>query len=50
MERSEIFVCDCCGGVGTENHTCPYKEDVNSDFESKCNCCGDCSYECAMDV
>jgi len=31
-------------------HTCPYKEDINDDCESLCNCDADQVYECMMDI
>lgn len=39
-----------CGEEGEELHTCPFAEDVADDFETLCNCCDDCTYECAMDI
>jgi hypothetical protein len=39
-----------CGKAATEDHTCPYAEDINNDSESLCNCCDDCANECAMDI
>jgi hypothetical protein len=34
----------------SELHSCPYNSDVNNDDSAYCNCCQDCSYECAMDI
>lgn len=31
-------------------HICPYRDDVNGDSETLCNCCEDCTHECAMDI
>jgi len=31
-------------------HTCPYAVDIHDDYESKCNCCEACQYQCAMSV
>lgn len=43
--------CQRCGNLPTlDSHTCPYSEDVNNDYESKCNCCSDCQGECCMDI
>lgn len=39
-----------CGNPGTEEHTCPYAEDINNDSESLCNCCNECAGQCAMDI
>lgn len=46
---------NCCGrgdckNPAAEDHTCPFAEEINGDFESLCNCCDDCAYECAMDI
>lgn len=44
-------LCSCGIYVGVDNyHTCPFAEEVRGDFESLCNCCESCSYNCAMDV
>lgn len=44
--------CDCRNWVGgkmcaTEGHTCPYKEEINGDYISLCNCCSVCQSTCA---
>ena len=31
-------------------HPCPYKSDVHDDEETLCNCCKECTHECAEDV
>lgn len=33
-----------------DDHTCPYAEEINNDSESTCNCCDECTQECAMDI
>lgn len=30
-------------------HTCPYKEEINGDYEI-CTCCDDCAQRCAYDI
>lgn len=43
--------CESCNkNEGSELHTCPYNEDVCDDHESLCNCCEDCTQECANDI
>lgn len=43
--------CQKCGKDVTDGmHTCPYAEEIGGDSESLCNCCGECSYQCAMDI
>lgn len=41
---------DGCQNPAEEDHTCPYAEEINEDYESLCNCCSDCAHECAMDI
>lgn len=33
-----------------EEHTCPYQEDINGDYDSLCTCCPCCQDNCAMDI
>lgn len=40
----------CNKNEATEEHTCPYAEEINNDSESMCNCCDECCHECAMDI
>jgi hypothetical protein len=42
-------MCKRCD-ENTTLHTCPYAEDIRNDSESLCNCCDDCTYECAQDI
>lgn len=39
-----------CGADGVELHTCPLKEDVKGDTDTKCNCCSDCEYVCYTEI
>jgi len=39
-----------CGKEATEDHTCPYAEEINDDNETLCNCCEDCTQECVWDI
>lgn len=38
-----------CGAAGEFDHTCPFSEELNGCYD-KCNCCVNCTRECAMDV
>ena len=51
MEIGEETTCSRCGEPGTWE-ACPYDMDVNNatEEEALCDCCGDCSHECAMDI
>lgn len=45
--------CDCKNGAGERNysaHTCPFKTEVNEDFDSLCRCCESCEEQCRMDT
>ncbi len=44
LNAGEI-ICEC-GKAGQSDHTCPYKEEMDDDFVSLCNCCKDCEQEC----
>lgn len=37
-------------GPWQKDHVCPFKQDINDDSESLCNCCEECTHECAMDI
>ena len=49
IAKKEENVCRC-GQPGEEEHTCPFAEDIHGDSKTLCNCCSDCSYQCAMDI
>lgn len=51
-DTSDTNKCECCGknAASDEKHTCPYAEDVNGDHETMCNCCDNCSAQCAADI
>ena len=31
-------------------HGCPFQQDINDDDEFRCNCCEDCTQDCADDT
>jgi len=37
-------------GIGEDDHTCPFAEEINDDHESMCNCCNVCASGCADDI
>lgn len=45
-------LCPSCGKnpAAIEPHTCPFAEDVEDDHETLCQCCEECTHECAMDI
>lgn len=46
----ESELCERCGkNPSSEPHLCPYDEELGSGKEL-CNCCEECTQECAMDI
>jgi hypothetical protein len=43
-------MCKCGRNPASEPHTCPYAADVHDDEETLCNCCDECTQECADDI
>lgn len=39
-----------CDTEETQEHTCPFAEEIHDDTESTCTCCAECEYECAMAI
>lgn len=39
-----------CEEIEDEEHTCPFREDIYGDDESKCTCCPYCTQICADDI
>jgi len=33
-----------------ELHPCPFDEEINDNHDARCNCCEECTNECAMDI
>ena len=48
--ETEIKCETCKTNLAKEEHTCPFKEDVRNDCESKCNCCDACERECLRNI
>ncbi len=44
--------CQKCNfSEGTEKlHACPLQDDIYDDDTEQCNCCEECTHECAMDI
>ena len=34
----------------TDEHTCPFAEEIHDDSETLCSCCEDCTNQCAWDI
>jgi len=41
-------MCKKCD-ESTEWHTCPYKSEINDNFE-ECSCCNDCEQNCSDEI
>jgi hypothetical protein len=41
---------DPCTCPADYEHTCPFREDVNDDSESLCNCCASCEAQCGLEI
>lgn len=51
MKQKENLCYRCKKEPGTENpHVCPFSQDLHDDHSESCNCCDDCTIECARDV
>ena len=50
MDDAEKCQRTRCTAKGEPLHGCPYQEDVNDNYEFRCNCCDECRHECAMDI
>jgi len=47
----DIYGCTCNRDEEfIDEHTCPFAEDINNDFETLCRCCDYCTYQCTMDI
>ena len=49
IDYSEYDGCTCSIEFYDE-HGCPFREEINDDYESMCNCCPACTHACAMDI
>jgi len=51
MTKNKQKMCPTCGvNPAKEDHNCPFKEDINDDYKTKCNCCDSCRHECVQDI
>lgn len=39
-----------CLGPEKEEHMCPFKQDIEGDEESLCNCCDSCRQICVSEI
>ena len=50
MTKTTSLCQHCKKNQAQPDHECPFAADVNNDSDTKCNCCGECAHECAMDI
>lgn len=44
-------MCQSCHKVEASGlHSCPFSEEIHDNSTTLCNCCDDCTHECAMDI
>ena len=48
-EKESIDECSC-GREAVVQHSCPYQEEINEDISTLCNCCKECTQQCAWDI
>ncbi|KKL16607.1 hypothetical protein LCGC14_2493840 [marine sediment metagenome] len=41
---------DECSNEAEPEHTCPFAEEVNGDYERMCECCAECTEACAESI
>lgn len=41
---------DCTCATEYDEHPCPFRIEINDDFETLCTCCAACEGDCAMEV
>lgn len=50
MENIKEKCQNCEKNESSLLHTCPYAEDIGDDYETLCNCCEECTDNCAMEI
>lgn len=49
--NNQKSTCSNCGkNPADEQHICPYRQDIDGDEETLCNCCISCTNECCRDI
>lgn len=49
--HKETKKCSVCKkNAAQEEHTCPFREDVNDDHDSLCDCCDECEQNCCDNI
>lgn len=49
--KPQLDRCESCGEkAGKAMHSCPFRVEIHDDEKTLCNCCDNCTHECAMDV
>lgn len=43
--------CSRCKIAASESpHPCPFASEIHDDDQSLCDCCDECTHQCAMDI
>lgn len=51
MTKLPILEEECiCNPNLADEHTCPYKEDIDGDYETLCSCCDFCIRNCMDNI
>lgn len=52
QENQDVEKCERCNenDAAKELHSCPFLSEVHGDDETLCDCCDECTHECAMDI
>ena len=40
----------CDTNTGQDWHICPFAAEIHDDYDTMCNCCDQCSHDCADDI
>lgn len=51
LTEKTIPTCSRCEkNPQQEEHYCPFQLEINDDENFLCDCCDECTHECAMDI
>lgn len=43
-------LCKCGNHKKGHSHSCPFIIDINDDYDFRCKCCSECTYDCEMSI
>lgn len=50
IEKEKDMCCKCGKKSAEPDHTCPYRDEINGDIKTLCDCCYSCMGECADEI